>query len=101
VAAVNLEIRVGGEKEGIGQNFSEADQTGVGDAHRDIGELVQEIEDGLEALLMERENPQGRAAAGKAEGRAARGRQEVVRLGKSGLTGDPWRRIKAGLVDGP
>lgn len=44
-AAVDFEVRVGGEEEWIGQDFREADQTGIGNAHRDIGVFVQEIED--------------------------------------------------------
>ena len=50
---------------------------------------------------MERGNLESSATAGKAEGGAALGSEKVIRLGKNGLTGDPRRRMKAGLVDRP
>ena len=77
-AAGDFEIGVGGEKEWIGQNFRETDQTGVGDAHWNVGVFVQEIEDRDEGFLMERGNPESSATAGKAEGGAAIGSEEVV-----------------------
>lgn len=100
-AAVDLEVGVSGEEERIGQDFRETNQTGVGNAHRDIGVFVQEIEDRDEGFLMERGNPESSATAGKAEGGAALGGEKVIRLGKNGLTGDPGRRMKASLLDCP
>ncbi len=44
-AAVDFEVRVGGEKERVGEDFIEADQAGVGDAHWNIGVFFEEIED--------------------------------------------------------
>jgi hypothetical protein len=52
-ASVYLEIGVGGEKERIGQDFGETDETGIGDAHGDVAVFVQEIEDRNEGVLME------------------------------------------------
>jgi|GEM_PF-6807112 len=100
-AAVDFEIRVGGEEKRLREDFGETDQTGVGDAHGDIGVFVQEIEDRDEGILMERRNPEGSPAAGEAEGGATLGCEQVVRFGKNRLAGDPWRRMKAGLLDGP
>ena len=100
-AAVDFEVGVGGEKEWIGQDLREADQTGVGDAHRDIRVFVEEIKDRDEVVLMERGDPESSATAGKAEGGAAFGGEKVIGLGKNGLAGDPWRRMKLRLLDGP
>ena len=50
---------------------------------------------------MEGDDSQGSAAAGEAEGGAAIRSEEVIRLGKNGLAGDPRRRMAAGLLDRP
>ena len=50
---------------------------------------------------MKRGNPKGSAAAGKAEGGAALGGEQMIRLRKDGLAGDPRRRMKAGLLNRP
>lgn len=82
-AAVDFEVGVGGEKEWIGQDLREADQTGVGDAHRDIGVFVEEIEDRDEGVLMKWGNPERAATAGEAKCGAAVGGEKVVSLGKN------------------
>ena len=44
VAAVEVEIVVGGQNDGIGGNFGHADQASVGQAHWHVGVFVHEIE---------------------------------------------------------
>ncbi len=45
-AVVNREIGVGGDEVGVGDEFGEAYDSGVGEAHGDIGILVEKMEDG-------------------------------------------------------
>ena len=100
-AAVNLEVGVGGEQEGIGQDFGEPDQTGISDTHGNISKFVQKIENGNEGVLMEGSDLKSATATGEPEGGAAIGSEKMVRLGKCGLAGDPGRRMTAGLLDRP
>jgi hypothetical protein len=44
-ASIDREVCVGGEQERIGQSFREADQARVGDAHRHIRILVEQVQD--------------------------------------------------------
>lgn len=50
---------------------------------------------------MKRGNPESSATAGKTEGGATLGSKKVICLGKNRLAGDPWRRMKPRLLDGP
>jgi hypothetical protein len=56
-ATIDFEVGVGGEKKWLGQDFREPDQTGVGDAHGNVGVFIQEVQDGDEGIHMERGNP--------------------------------------------
>jgi hypothetical protein len=50
-AAVDAEVAVGREEDGVGQNLGHADEAGVGEAHRHVGILAQQREENLSRYL--------------------------------------------------
>ena len=61
MAAIDPEIGVSGEENGIGHGLRHPDQTGIGQAHRHAGVLLHQLENRLE-VLREFEGEQQRTA---------------------------------------
>jgi hypothetical protein len=80
-ASVDLEIRVGGKKQWIRQKLGQADETGIGNAHRDVRILVQQIENWNEVVHVRRQNPQGSATTGVPECRTTFWSEQMIGLG--------------------
>jgi hypothetical protein len=50
VATVNSEILVGREDDGIAKRFSHADEASIGEAHGNVGILLDQLHDWLDVL---------------------------------------------------
>jgi hypothetical protein len=50
VATVNSEILVGSEDDGIGKRFGHANEASIGEAHGNVGVLLDQLHDWLQVL---------------------------------------------------
>ena len=65
MAAINAKVGISGKHEGIGKNFSHTHKAGVGEAHRNIGILLQKLQDRDKAFAR---SPEAKVKRGRADG---------------------------------
>lgn len=101
VAAIDPEVSIDGEKNGIGRHFAHPHQTGIGKAHRDIRVLLHELQHTLQFATEVKRRNDSTAAQESGQCRLSRGSQEKEGLGKGRLAGSPGSGKMRCLSRGP
>jgi hypothetical protein len=101
VATVNSEILVGREEHGIGQRFSHANEASIGEAHGNVGVLLDQLHDWLHVLGKCEGDLQSAATKKCAEMGGTKLSEKVESLGQNGFARGPRRRQFRGLRHGP
>ncbi len=101
VATVNSEISVCGEDDGIGKCFGHANQASIGEAHGNVGILLDQLHDWFHVLGECKGDQQSATAKQCAKIGGTKPSKKVESLGQNGFAGGPRRRQFGGLCHGP
>jgi hypothetical protein len=101
VATENSEILVGREDDGIGKRFGHANETSIGEAHGNIGILLEQLHDWLHVLGKFEGDQKSIAPKQCAEIGGTKLSEKVESLGQNGFARRPRRREFGGLPHGP
>ena len=99
---VDSKILVGRENDGIGKRFGHANEASIGEAHRNVGILLDQFHDWFQVLGKCKGNEQSAAAKQCAEIRGTTFSEKVKSLRQNGFARGPrrghFRRLRHGPV---
>lgn len=91
MAAIDAEIRIGGEDYRVGQRFAHPDEAGISQAHRNVDVLVQEVQHAVQLVTELEDGEDGTTPKKPGEGGLAAPPQKVESFGENGFAGFPGR----------
>ena len=97
VAAIDAEIGIGGEDDGVGQGFAHPHEAGIGKTHGDVGVLLHKIQDPVQLIGEVKGGDHGAAAKKRGEARSAPSPEKVEGLRKDRFARLPGRGQTRGL----
>jgi hypothetical protein len=89
---VNLEVGIGGEKNGIGENFGHSHEASIREAHRHVRVFLHQLQDFLGVLTEMESADDNSATQQRGEGRTAATPEQVKCLRQGGFACPPRRR---------
>ena len=101
VTAINPEVSIDGEKDSIGRHLAHPHQAGIGEAHRDIRVLLNELQHTLHFAAEVKRRDHRMATQESCQRRLSRAPQEKEGLGKGRLAGSPGSSKMRRLSRGP
>jgi hypothetical protein len=101
VAAVDSEILVGRQDDGIGKRFGHTNEASIGEAHGNVGVFFNQLSNCLHVLGEPEGDDHGTAAKQLTETRRAALSEKVVRHRQSRFACRPRRSEIVGLSHGP
>ena len=99
--AINQEILIGGQNDGICKGLGHANEAGIRKAHGNLGIFFHQLRDCLEILSKLEGHKEGAPAQERAETRSSARFEKVVGLGQNCFAGQPGGRQIRSLQGSP